>query len=87
MSLRCLRGLLQHEELLLGQVGQATSPWGHGHLGQLWAGTARLHVYRQLVLLHTAQLGQALTKTSSVHIKSILIWFCQALACNLASRY
>ena len=33
-------------------------------MGQLWARTPRLHVYRQLVLLQAAQLSQALTKRS-----------------------
>lgn len=51
MGLRCLRGLLQHEQLLLRQTGQAAIPRAAGHLGKLWARTARVHVYGHLVLL------------------------------------
>ena len=34
MHLRILRGLLQHEQLLLGHM--AAVPSAHGDLGQLW---------------------------------------------------
>ena len=55
MTFRRLRGLLQPEQLLLRQIGQASTPLSPGDLGQLWAHSARLHANGHLVLLQRRQ--------------------------------